>query len=37
MTDVPVTARRWTLLAAIIGSSLAFIDGTLVNLALSAI
>lgn len=30
-------ARRWTLVAAIIGSSLAFIDGTVVNVALPAI
>lgn len=31
------TARRWTLVAAILGSSLAFIDGTVVNVALPAI
>src|SRR5579862_4950013 len=31
------SARRWTLAAAIIGSSLAFIDGTVVNVALPAI
>ena len=37
MTDVSVSARRWTLIAAIIGSSLAFIDGTVVNVALPAI
>ena len=30
-------SRRWTLVAAIIGSSLAFIDGTVVNVALPAI
>jgi EmrB/QacA subfamily drug resistance transporter len=30
-------ARRWTLVAAILGSSLAFIDGTVVNVALPAI
>ena len=29
--------RRWTLVAAILGSSLAFIDGTVVNVALPAI
>ncbi|MHA6206281.1 MFS transporter [Dyella soli] len=29
-------ARRWTLFAAILGSSLAFIDGTVVNVALPA-
>jgi EmrB/QacA subfamily drug resistance transporter len=33
----PVSARRWTLVAAIIGSGLAFIDGTVVNVALPAI
>ena len=31
------SSRRWTLLAAIIGSSLAFIDGTVVNIALPSI
>lgn len=30
-------SRRWTLVAAILGSSLAFIDGTVVNVALPAI
>lgn len=30
-------ARRWTLVAAILGSGLAFIDGTVVNVALPAI
>ena len=30
-------ARRWTLVAAILGSSLAFIDGTVVNVALPAL
>lgn len=30
-------SRRWTLVVAIIGSSLAFIDGTVVNVALPAI
>ncbi|HEX4330462.1 MAG TPA: MFS transporter, partial [Burkholderiales bacterium] len=29
-------AQRWTLIAAILGSSLAFIDGTVVNVALPA-
>ena len=33
----PPAARRWTLVAAILGSSLAFIDGTVVNVALPAI
>ncbi len=33
----PVAARRWTLAAAILGSSMAFIDGTVVNVALPAI
>ena len=27
-------ARRWTLIAAIVGSSMAFVDGTVVNVAL---
>lgn len=30
-------ARRWTLVAAILGSSMAFMDGTVVNVALPAI
>lgn len=30
-------AKRWTLVAAVLGSSLAFIDGTVVNVALPAI
>ncbi len=30
-------SRRWTLVAAILGSSLAFVDGTVVNVALPAI
>lgn len=30
-------SRRWTLVAAVLGSSLAFIDGTVVNVALPAI
>ncbi|HEY1393379.1 MAG TPA: MFS transporter, partial [Methylibium sp.] len=30
-------ARRWTLVAAILGSSMAFIDGTVVNVALPAL
>ena len=37
MPEIPVSSRRWTLVAAIIGSSLAFIDGTVVNVALPAI
>jgi EmrB/QacA subfamily drug resistance transporter len=36
-TPCPKVARRWTLVAAILGSSLAFIDGTVVNVALPAI
>jgi EmrB/QacA subfamily drug resistance transporter len=31
------TARRWTLIAAIVGSGMAFVDGTIVNVALPAI
>lgn len=30
-------ARRWTLIAAVLGSSMAFVDGTVVNVALPAI
>ncbi len=37
MPEIPASSRRWTLVAAIIGSSLAFIDGTVVNVALPAI
>src|ERR1700712_2056560 len=33
----PPSARRWVLVAAIIGSSMAFVDGTVVNVALPAI
>ncbi len=33
----PEAARRWVLVAAIIGSSMAFIDGTVVNVALPTI
>ncbi|WP_213955791.1 MULTISPECIES: MFS transporter [unclassified Variovorax] len=33
----PESARRWVLVAAIIGSSMAFVDGTVVNVALPAI
>src|SRR5262249_37978417 len=32
-----IRARRWTLAATILGSSLAFIDGTVVNVALPAL
>jgi len=32
-----VASRRWTLVAAVLGSSLAFMDGTVVNVALPAI
>src|SRR5215468_2524487 len=31
------SARRWTLVATILGSSLTFIDGTVVNVALPAL
>lgn len=37
MADMPASSRRWTLFAAIIGSSLAFIDSTVANVALPAI
>ena len=33
----PTADRRWTLVAAILGSSLAFVDSTVVNVALPAI
>ncbi|UPG87420.1 DHA2 family efflux MFS transporter permease subunit [Luteibacter aegosomatis] len=41
-TDTPAVdcseaARRWTLVAAILGSGMAFVDGTIVNVALPAI
>lgn len=32
-----LAAKRWTLIAAILGSSMAFLDGTVVNVALPAI
>lgn len=35
-TPCAASSRRWTLVAAILGSSLAFIDGTVVNVALPA-
>lgn len=35
--DCTPSARRWTLIAAIIGSGMAFVDGTIVNVALPAI
>ncbi len=35
--DCPASSRPWVLAAAIIGSSMAFIDGTVVNVALPAI
>jgi len=36
-TPCAASARRWVLVAAILGSSMAFIDGTVVNVALPAI
>jgi EmrB/QacA subfamily drug resistance transporter len=33
----PQAAQRWTLVAAVLGSSMAFLDGTVVNVALPAI
>lgn len=36
-TPCTTAAKRWVLIAAIIGSSMAFIDGTVVNVALPAI
>jgi EmrB/QacA subfamily drug resistance transporter len=36
-TPCTATAKRWVLVAAIIGSGMAFIDGTVVNVALPAI
>src|ERR1700756_1039368 len=37
MDDRLRSARRWTLVATILGSSLTFIDGTVVNVALPAL
>ncbi len=37
MTGVPKNCEKWVLLATILGSSMAFIDGTIVNVALPAI
>src|SRR5690349_19202864 len=34
---LPAANKRWVLIAAIIGSSMAFIDGTIVNVALPSI
>src|SRR5438552_18319484 len=36
-TDCGKAQRRWTLAATILGSSMAFIDGTVVNVALPAL
>jgi EmrB/QacA subfamily drug resistance transporter len=36
-TPCAAAAKRWVLIAAIIGSSMAFIDGTVVNVALPAV
>ena len=37
MTEVSAASRRWTLVATILGSSLSFIDGTVVSVALPAL
>ena len=37
MSGTEARARRWTLAATILGSSLTFIDGTVVNVALPAL
>jgi EmrB/QacA subfamily drug resistance transporter len=37
VADAPVADGRWTLIAAILGSSMAFIDGTVATVALPAI
>ena len=37
MDDASRSARRWTLVATILGSSLTFIDGTVVNVALPSL
>ena len=37
LPDPGAAARRWTLASAILGSSMAFMDGTIVNVALPAI
>src|SRR5689334_2648004 len=36
-TPCSAAARRWTLVAAILGSSMAFVDGTVANVALPAL
>jgi MFS family permease len=36
-TGAPASGQRWTLAAAILGSGMAFIDGSIVNVALPAI
>src|SRR5882672_8351335 len=37
MPDTLISARRWTLVATILGSSLTFVDATVVNVALPAL
>src|SRR5882672_8006606 len=37
MPDTLISARRWTLVATILGSSLTFIDSTVVGVALPAL
>src|SRR5437764_15463943 len=37
MDDASRTARRWTLVATILGSSVTFVDATVVNVALPAL
>src|SRR5262245_51359709 len=37
MAGVSAAARRWTLVATVLGSSMTFIDGTVVNVALPAL
>ncbi|MET0934419.1 MAG: DHA2 family efflux MFS transporter permease subunit, partial [Luteibacter sp.] len=37
VADCSEAARRWTLVAAVVGSGMAFVDGTIVNVALPAI
>src|SRR6185436_15681599 len=34
---LPMTTKRWTLLAAVLGSSVVFLDGIVLNVALPAI
>src|SRR5438067_6547789 len=36
-SSLPMTARRWTIVAAVLGSAIVFLDSTVVNVALPRI